>query len=205
MNPAATSFVLGYHGCDRSVADDVLGGGVTLKPSDNDHDWLGDAVYFWEHNPERAYRFALDVSRRPHNDRQRIVKPAVVGAIIELRRCVNLLDATGIVAVADAYQQLTKGVDATGLPLPKSIGGSDRLRRYLDCAVIRELHRARAEAGDPPIQTLRAAFVEGSPLYPDAGFNARMHIQLCVRDLACVRGYFRPLGEDGRPLTFDEI
>ena len=187
------------------MADDVLGGGVTLKPSDNDYDWLDDGVYFWEHNPERAYRFALDVSRRPHNDRQRIVKPAVVGAIIELRRCVNLLDATGIVAVADAYQQLTKGVDATGLPLPKSIGGSDRLRRYLDCAVIRELHRARAEAGDPPIQTLRAAFVEGSPLYPDAGFNARMHIQLCVRDLACVRGYFRPLGENGRPLTFDEI
>lgn len=41
MNPASTSFVLGYHGCDRKVAERVLAGKQQLIPSRNDYDWLG--------------------------------------------------------------------------------------------------------------------------------------------------------------------
>ncbi len=46
--------VIGYHGCDRTVAEDVLLRGGTLKPSANPYDWLGKGIYFWEHGPDRG-------------------------------------------------------------------------------------------------------------------------------------------------------
>jgi hypothetical protein len=45
--------VLGYHGCEKSVADRVLTGDDTLRKSEKRHDWLGSGIYFWEHGPER--------------------------------------------------------------------------------------------------------------------------------------------------------
>lgn len=54
MDTALPSFILGYHGCDKAIAEKVFAGTSGLKPSDNDYDWLGDGIYFWEHNAQRA-------------------------------------------------------------------------------------------------------------------------------------------------------
>ena len=32
----------------------VLLRGEPLQPSENDYDWLGRGIYFWEHGPQRA-------------------------------------------------------------------------------------------------------------------------------------------------------
>jgi hypothetical protein len=40
--------------------------------------------------------------------------------------------------------------------------------------------------------TLRGAFMEGEPIYPDAGFHSKNHIQICVRNSACIKGFFLP-------------
>ena len=37
---------VGYHGCDRSVAEDVLMDGKHLKANENTYDWLGKGIYF---------------------------------------------------------------------------------------------------------------------------------------------------------------
>jgi hypothetical protein len=58
-----TGFVLGYHGCDRKVGERLLGG-EALKPSNNDYDWLGPGIYFWEANPLRGLEFAGEPRRR---------------------------------------------------------------------------------------------------------------------------------------------
>ena len=50
----SAALVLGYHGCDREVGERILGGGGHLQPSENDYDWLGSGIYFWEDNPRRA-------------------------------------------------------------------------------------------------------------------------------------------------------
>lgn len=44
----ASAFVLGYHGCDRAVGEKVLANKEHLRASDNDYDWLGTGIYFWE-------------------------------------------------------------------------------------------------------------------------------------------------------------
>ena len=45
---------------------------------------------------------------------------------------------------------------------------------------------------DSPYQTVRGFFVEGEALYEGAGLRNQDHIQLCVRDTACIVGFFLP-------------
>ena len=40
---------------------------------------------------------------------------------------------------------------------------------------------------------MRAAFIEGAPLYESSGFSEYNHIQICVRSIRCIKGYFLPL------------
>lgn len=193
---------MGYHGCDRRVAERVFSGKQQIKPSSNDYDWLGDGAYFWEHNARRAYEFACEVRDRPRNGNQRIKDPAVIGAIIDLGACLNLLDSRYIDMVRQAHDGLVKLSAEARVPLPKNSGGADLLVRKLDCAVIRFLHASRRSGGDEPFDTVRAVFHEGTPLYDNAGFAAKNHIQLCVCNTACIKGFFRPLDESGKPLAF---
>ena len=203
MNPSSTTFVLGYHGCDLSLARKIFAGKASPAASENDYDWLGHGVYFWEHNVQRAYEFAREVRDRPHHGRQKIKQPAVVGAIIDLAFCLNLLDSRYIELVRRAYEDLIVLHQGAEEPLPSNSGGTDRLLRRLDCAVIETLHATREDRGEPPFDTVRAAFIEGNLIYNGAGFHTKNHIQLCVRNIGCIKGYFRPLDEDGNPLSFD--
>jgi len=203
LNPASTSFVLGYHGCDRGVAGQIISGAQSLQTSENDYDWLGDGIYFWEHNAHRAFDFASEVRGKPRNARQRIKEPAVVGAIIDLGFCLNLLDGRFIRLVKQTHDDLIRLTCEAGGQLPNNSVGDDLIVRELDCAVIRFLHTTRAGMNLQAFDTVRAAFMEGDRLYSNAGFAAKNHIQICVRNPACIKGYFRPLDDDGRPLSFE--
>ena len=56
-------------GCDRRTAEKVLLGEAVLTPSQNNYDWLGSGVYFWEFGPERALQWAQEGSGEPAGDR----------------------------------------------------------------------------------------------------------------------------------------
>lgn len=189
-------FILGFHGTKKEIADQVLAGHTVLRKSANDFDWLGSGVYFWESSPSRAYEFALEALARHKSPYTGEV--GVVGAIIDPGKCLNLLEASAIAQLKQAYGVLSARFADGDMPLNQ--GGNDLLKRYLDCAVIETLHQVRDEvsvAGEyaslAPYQTVRAAFREGNALYPDAGFHEKTHIQISVRDLSCIKGYFRPL------------
>jgi hypothetical protein len=188
-NPIAfTSFVLGYHGCPRRTAEQVLSGEVTLSPSRNEYDWLGSGIYFWEHNPRRALEWAQ--SQRGNT------KPAVLGAIIDLGRCLNLLDTENLALINVAFHDLRKRLKKAGQSLPTNRNPrsaprkSDLLIRSLDCAVI---NHALNLAGKQnlPFDTVRAAFLEGQRLYPGSGLREKSHIQINVVNPDCILGYFR--------------
>lgn len=70
--------------------------------------------------------------------------------------------------------------------------------RDLDRAVIEYLHGVLEKKKTPPFDTVRAAFWEGDDLYPNAGFKEKNHIQICVRNPNCIKGYFRPLDPDSK-------
>jgi hypothetical protein len=202
LDTAFTSFVLGYHGCDRRLAEKIFAGEAILKPSHNDYDWLGDGIYFWEHNAHRAHEFACELRNHPRRGGPKITEPAVVGAIFDLGFCLNLLDTRYIALVRQAHDDLILYHESVGTELPTNSVGADLLKRNLDCAVLRMLHRTREEEGERRFETVRAAFIEGERLYPGAGFAAKNHIQICVRDARCIKGYFRPIDDAGKPISF---
>ena len=79
-----------------------------------------------------------------------------------------------------------------GKELPKNTDvndSADRLLRKLDCAVIENLHTL---TGDEQFNSVKGVFIEGAPLYDGAGFNAKNHIQICVRNPKCIKAFFIP-------------
>lgn len=88
------AFVLGFHGCDAATGEAILRGEIThLSASANDYDWLGNGIYFWEGNPARALQFATERAAGGRNSKGKIADPFVLGAVINLRRCLNLADS----------------------------------------------------------------------------------------------------------------
>lgn len=185
------SFVLGFHGCDAAVGEAILRGDTAnLSPSQNDYDWLGHGIYFWEGSPARALQFAQERAQGGRNSKGEISRPFVLGAIINMRRCLDLADSNAIGQVQRAYRVYRNVADATGRELPSN--GVDMKMRRLDCAIFNWLHTVREEESLPPYDTIRGLFLEGDGIYPGAGIRQANHIQLCVRNIGCILGYFRP-------------
>jgi len=109
------SFILGFHGCDQAIADKIFAGAADLNRSTNTYDWLGHGIYFWEQNPQRAQQWA-----NAQRERKKIKNPAVVGAVIDLGRCLNLLDAESLVIVRQGYEQLIRISAAADRVLPQN-------------------------------------------------------------------------------------
>ncbi|GBR75667.1 hypothetical protein NO2_0318 [Candidatus Termititenax persephonae] len=80
---ASPVIAYGFHGTDEKCAYDVILGKIPhLSKSENTWDWLGTGIYFWEANPQRAWEWAKEHKKNP----------AVIGAIISLGNCLNLLE-----------------------------------------------------------------------------------------------------------------
>ena len=158
-----------------------------FENSENDFDWLGSGIYFWEANPHRGLEFAAEQMER----RDETGAPTVVGAVIDLRFCLDLTTTAGIQQVQSGYQSLVSVARKAETPMPTNLGGRDRLRRHLDCAVINTVHKLRADSGEQSFDTVKGIFIEGEPAYEHAGFAIKTHIQICVRNQDCIRGVFR--------------
>ena len=170
------SFVLGFHGCDLGVADSVIAGREFLRPSSNEYDWLGEGIYFWEHSPTRALEYATHLQRRTRKSGPRISEPAVIGAVIDLGYCLNLLDSKFIQVVQECYRGLVDAAADAGSELPKNkptARNNGLLLRDLDCAVINYVHQSQSDKGLQPFDTVRSVFIEGEPLYPTGGFFSK--------------------------------
>ena len=120
-----------------------------------------------------------------------IKNPAAVGAIIDLGKCLNLLDGKSIELVKGVYKITRKVFKAAGNPLPKNTKNAHNL----DCAVINSVNLYMG--GKQKYDTVRGMFYEGKPLYKNSGFLEQSHIQICVINPNCIKGYFHPVPPDG--------
>jgi hypothetical protein len=176
------------------VLDKVISGSDPLHQSDNEYDWLGTGMYFWENNPTRALQFAAERKANPLPNSTKIVVPAVLGAILNLGFCLDLIESSSIALVKSAYESLKELMEKANIQMPINRGriGEDLLRRELDCAVIQTLHTQRMRNEEIPFDSARAIYTEGGEVYPDAGFREKNHIQICIRNPNCIKGYFIP-------------
>lgn len=185
--------VTGYHSCERELGVAVLNGQKDLMHSSNAWDWLGEGVYFWEQSPKRALEYATESSQGTQFNKVQIKIPFVLGAIIELGTCLNLVNPESLYILREAYAGLDSLYKKLGKKMPVNKGAI----RTLDCAVIKYVHQSRKEKGLEPYDTIRCAFAEGEEVYPGANFTLRGHIQICVLNDALIKAYFlpRPIAE----------
>jgi hypothetical protein len=101
MYDTRPNLIIGFHGCDQAVADQLLITPDTIKISQETYDWLGHGFYCWENNPARALLWAKDKEARG-----RIKKPAIIGAVIDMQRCCDLLDTNYIQMLAGYYESM---------------------------------------------------------------------------------------------------
>ena len=164
--------VIGYHGTTVESAAKILESGFRL--SRNPYDWLGDGVYFFQDGFERAKEWA----RETHTEED----VAVIAAEIHLSDCLDMLDTRWTKVVAEAYNHFLNLYKQAGLALPRQTTGAHRLDREVINYVVGVL----CEQGFS-IKSVRAAFAEGNPVYPDSAFYDRGHVQIAVRDIeSCI-------------------
>lgn len=136
------------------------------------------------------FDFAIEQHRRG-----RIQEPAVIGAVIDLGFCMDMTDSNYLDFLKEAYNVCAIRYQDARQPLPenKIIGNSnDKILRRLDCAVIQIAHELAKKYGGRDFDSVKGVFWEGVELYPNAGFREKNHIQLCICNPNCIKGYFLP-------------
>lgn len=167
----------------------------TFKKSKNDYDWLGNGMYFWENDPNRALAYILEVQKR---EPERIPNPTVVGAVLDLGHCLNLVENRYIYLLKESFKTYKKAKKLEGFELPKnkkvSKNDHDKLFRHLDCAVIEFIHTVNSVSENgQDFDSVRGMFIEGGKVYNGAGFHEKTHVQIAIRNPDMIKGYFRPL------------
>lgn len=194
--------LIGFHGCDAAEQQALLSNKNLIPVSDKPYDWLGHGMYFWENNYDRAMEWAKDKQAKG-----KIKEPAVIGAVIDLGHCCDMLDTQFINMVSRFNRLLKINNDAVGKPMPVNKDVSidphnDKLMRFLDCATLEFMHEKIREGVKTELaatggftnykvfDSARGAYMEGGEAYEGAGFNAKSHIQICIRNSNCIKGFF---------------
>lgn len=184
--PDYNGLTIGFHGCDENLARKVILNREDLVASQNAYDWLGSGIYFWENDSLRALEFA----------KEKYDTPCVIGAVINLGYCLDLSTRKGLDKIKVAWEHMVKpnyelGLLKTNKPGRKGENG-ELMLRFLDCYVVEALHKMNKDFGWEEFDSVRAPFWEGMEIYPTAGFFNKNHIQLCIRNVECILGYFLP-------------
>lgn len=225
MYDVKPSLIIGFHGCDADVCKEILNNPDNIRITKNPYDWLGHGMYFWENNYERAWQWAADKKRRGQ-----IKEPAVIGAFLQPGYCCDLLDSRYIRMLAATHKMIVEKYSKLGMVLPKNRDlYHDRYQnlilRELDCLVIEFMHenilkdvqseiKANGYSNTDIFDSTRGAFIEGGPIYEGAGIYEKTHIQICIRNLNCIKGFFLPrkeidflncfeVNEPGIPFNFE--
>ncbi|SHL71653.1 hypothetical protein SAMN05444266_104507 [Chitinophaga jiangningensis] len=183
-----SGLILGFHGCNASLARQTVLLNQTLKKSHNGYDWLGHGIYFWEHNLKRAWTFAAKKCKKNTS----MARPGVIGAVIDLGNCLDLLDKN-CCQLLQSFHKLLLTIKQD-LPQNSLIDKNNIfLKRELDCTVLELFHLWNESCGFPAFDSVRQAFEEGPVLYKDSAFREETHIQICIRNPKCIKAYFLPI------------
>ena len=165
--------VIGYHGTTEQAAERLVAG-EPFTDSDADDEWFGKGIYFWEHAFQQAWWWAVRRSKRSGS------KPAVVGAILRLGRCFDLLDPPNTRILLQVHDKLVAELAEADSPVPMN----SRHYKRLDSAVFNYLYNDLGAKGRP-IDTARAVYVPSkaqSRIYKRSWIHGESHIQICVRN-----------------------
>ncbi len=204
------NLTIGFHGCELSVRDDLVKNPDRVKKSQEKFDWLGHGFYVWENNYSRALKWAEDKQKR-----DKITTPSVIGVLYQLEYCLGFTDSEFIELLPVYYELMKSDLSLANkkIPVNKDFPKDqhhDLVIRELDCAVIEYMHQKISEQIKLDIakkeyselkhfDTVRGIFTEGGSIFEGAGIQSKNHIQVCIRNLNCIKGFFIPRKETRFP------
>lgn len=176
--------VVGYHGTQLSVALDIVNRKRLFRPSQNDDDWLGHGIYFWEYAPQQAYWWAEKRKKRQNWD-----EPiAILGSMIRLGFCFDLLDPYNVKYLKEIYKEYRETEIAAERPIPENVNHY----KYLDCAAFQYAYAViESSKRQLSVDSARAVYVptgHGKRVWARSWISNDAHIQICVRNPACILG-----------------
>ncbi len=159
--PVIEKVVKGFHGTKKEYAANSVFTHQFHKSHESD-DWLGHGMYFWEDDPGRAIEWATFKYGE---------EAAVVEVSINLGRCLDLTVLSYTDYVRIAYEKYTEKMRNEG----KDITNYEIDSHVLDCSVLNYLTSELF-----CVDTIRAPFDIGEPIYPGSYLHKGSHIQLVV-------------------------
>jgi hypothetical protein len=175
--------VIAYHGTTADVAEQLVNG-EPFRASNNDDDWFGTGVYFWEYAPKQAWWWASTFKRKQH--------PAVVGSIIRLGQCLDLLDPVNVATLKTFHDDTVNKWNVANMEIPKN----GNQHKKLDCAIFNLFY----DQSTPVIETARAVYVptqSAKRAWARSWIYEESHIQICVRRPKNILAVWR-VRKDGR-------
>ena len=112
----------------------------------------------------------------------------VLGAIVDLGNCLNLVESGSLEILSQAYKGLNQVINGSGGKMPFN----KKDNRALDCAVIQFIHHSNELERKAAYDTVRCAFPEGQEAYEGAFITSKLHLQICVRNTQFIKGFFLP-------------
>lgn len=199
INLEDSKLVIGYHGCDAKVRDQLVSRKLAhLEMSNNPYDWLGTGIYFYENDAKRALHFATAAATYPDRkySAKPIESPSVVGAVLRLGTCWDLSSQVGLKVFQATHDRMVE----QGIPLPKpnkqaNPEDEDLILRPFDRAVINTGHNAQSDI-KASYDSVRSIFSQGSAVVSGSGFKKLNHVQIAIRNTQCILGYFVPIFEN---------
>jgi hypothetical protein len=147
----------GFHGTTGAKAETIVREG--FDQSENDFDWLGSGVYFYQDGPYRAEKWALEWAVKRYGG-----EAAVVGATIMLERStlMDLIDMLWSERLRTFYKEYRDYCVRFGKPIPEQQAHPEVPRAHrLDCDVVNKFVHYYSTKKATPISAVRAAFEEG--------------------------------------------
>jgi hypothetical protein len=166
--------VYGYHGTSRSRAERILAEG--FMASDNDYDWLGTGIYFFQDAPFRAKLWA---------EEQHPQEPAVLQAVLRLENCIDLLDIKWHLPLIKIYDLFEESYRSMNELLPTQNPERSKAHR-LDCSFFNYSFNYVACQGKM-VESIRAAFIEGERLFPRSAIFDLAHVQVAIRSPSLIQ------------------
>lgn len=188
MPSISSGYIIGYHSCDKELGIRLINGTDDLQISTNSWDWIGEGIYFWEDDPIRALQYAEENAAGKQKNKNPIKTPFIIGAVIDLGKCLNLVEVESLTILTQAHEGLTTLMEIAEKPMPIN---NDK-NRALDCAVVNFVHQSNIDNNVTPYDSVRCAFPEGDAAFEGSFISERLHIQLCIRNSEMIKGYFLP-------------
>jgi hypothetical protein len=171
--------LIAYHGTTSDRLNLILNNNFTN--SIRKASWLGYGTYFFYDAPGHASNWAESVAIRRQASNP-TVKPVVIEAEIDLGNCLNLLDSLYWPLVAASYAS----VPASVTQLAFGVAGPQAGFNYRDCAALNAIISAFIINGTP-LDTIVAAFAEGTPIGPGSYLFDKSAVAICVQHPGLIR------------------